>query len=143
MRRDLDTAWDLHGKYSTDVFTREAVKVIQKHNDTEPLFLYLAHGATHSSNPYDLLPVPDETVEKFLNVTNYKRRKFAAMLSKVDDSVGSVVEALKKKSMLEDSVIIFSSDNGGPANGFDGNAASNYPLRGVKATPWEGDYNRI
>ncbi|XP_015125086.1 arylsulfatase B [Diachasma alloeum] len=138
MRRGLDTAWDLHGKYSTDVFSREAVKVIQRHNATEPLFLYLAHGATHSSNSYDLLPVPDEAVEKFPDVAHYKRRKFAAMLSKVDDSVGAVVDALMKKEMLKDSVIVFSSDNGGPAEGFNGNAASNYPLRGVKATPWEG-----
>ncbi|XP_063986746.1 arylsulfatase J isoform X2 [Diachasmimorpha longicaudata] len=138
MRRGLDTAWDLHGKYSTDVFSREAVKIIKGHNATQPLFLYLAHGATHSSNPYDLLPVPDEAVEKFPHVPQYKRRKFAAMLSKVDDSVGAVVDALMKKEMLRDSVIVFSSDNGGPAAGFNGNAASNYPLRGVKATPWEG-----
>lgn len=40
--------------------------------------------------------------------------------------------------MLENSIIIFSTDNGGPAAGFNINAASNYPLRGVKNTLWEG-----
>lgn len=60
------------------------------------------------------------------------------MLSKLDASVGQVVEALKSKSMLENSIIVFTSDNGGPAAGFNLNAASNYPLKGVKNTLWEG-----
>lgn len=49
-----------------------------------------------------------------------------------------VVQALEKTNMLKDSIIIFSTDNGGPAEGFNLNAASNYPLRGVKNTLWEG-----
>lgn len=60
------------------------------------------------------------------------------MLSKLDDSVGQVVQSLKSKNMLENSIIIFSTDNGGPAAGFNYNAASNWPLRGVKNTLWEG-----
>lgn len=61
-----------------------------------------------------------------------------AVLSKLDDSVGAVFEALGNKNMLENSVIVFTTDNGGPAAGFNLNAASNYPLRGVKNTLWEG-----
>lgn len=60
------------------------------------------------------------------------------MLTRLDQSVGQVVEGLRKKNMLQDSIIIFSSDNGGPAAGFNLNAASNWPLRGVKNTLWEG-----
>ena len=45
--------------------------------------------------------------------------------------------------MLENSVIIFTTDNGGPANGYDFNWASNYPLRGVKASLYEGIKNKI
>lgn len=60
------------------------------------------------------------------------------MLSKLDESVGLVVEALRKKKMLENSVIVFSTDNGGPPAGFNLNAASNWPLRGTKNTLWEG-----
>lgn len=60
------------------------------------------------------------------------------MLSELDDSVGKVVEALKTKKMLSNSIIIFSTDNGGPADGFNLNHASNWPLRGVKNTLWEG-----
>lgn len=55
----------------------------------------------------------------------------SGMLSKMDDSIGEIVSALSKKGILDNSVIIFSTDNGGPAAGFDNNAASNWPLRGV------------
>lgn len=59
-------------------------------------------------------------------------------MSVLDDSVGAVVSALRKQNMLRNSIIIFSTDNGGPAEGFNLNAASNWPLRGVKNTLWEG-----
>lgn len=59
-------------------------------------------------------------------------------VSHLDDSVGAVVTALRKQNMLQNSIIIFSTDNGGPAEGFNLNAASNWPLRGVKNTLWEG-----
>ena len=49
-----------------------------------------------------------------------------------------VVDALKARNMYDNSVIIFSTDNGGPAAGLDGNSACNYPLRGMKTTLWEG-----
>ena len=60
----------------------------------------------------------------------------------MDSSVGAVVEALEKKNMLRDSIIVFTTDNGGPAEGFNLNAASNWPLRGVKDTYFEGTYQR-
>jgi len=60
------------------------------------------------------------------------------MVSKMDDSVGQIVDQLRQSNMLENSIIIFSSDNGGPAQGFNLNFASNYPLKGVKNTLWEG-----
>ena len=49
-----------------------------------------------------------------------------------------VVDALKARNMYNNSVIVFSTDNGGPAAGLDGNSACNYPLRGMKTTLWEG-----
>ena len=61
-----------------------------------------------------------------------------AMLSDLDDSVGRLVDALQRKNMLQDSIIVFSTDNGGPAQGFNLNHASNWPLRGVKNTLFEG-----
>jgi arylsulfatase A-like enzyme len=53
------------------------------------------------------------------------------MLSRLDQCVGDVVAALAERRMLNNSIIIFSTDNGGPAAGFNLNAASNWPLKGV------------
>lgn len=77
MRRGLNSAWDLHGQYSTDIFTKEAVKLINNHNASRPMFLYLSHAAVHSGNSYNPLPVPDQDVAKFTNIFNYERRRFA------------------------------------------------------------------
>lgn len=69
------------------------------------------------------------------------------MLSKLDESVGLVVSALAEANMLKNSVIIFSTDNGGPADGFNLNAASNWPLRGVslvnKLLEYKLNYQKI
>ncbi|KAJ8946276.1 hypothetical protein NQ318_023127 [Aromia moschata] len=138
MRRNLDIAYDLHGRYSTDIFTEESVRIISNHNTSSPLFLYLAHAAVHSGNPYEPLRAPDSEVRKFSFIKEYDRQRYAAMLSKLDNSVGEVIQALRNRSMLENSLIVFTTDNGGPAGGFNLNAASNYPLRGVKNTLWEG-----
>ena len=60
------------------------------------------------------------------------------MATVVDTSVGKVIKALKAKGMYNNSVIVFTTDNGGPAAGLDGNSACNFPLRGMKTTLWEG-----
>ncbi|XP_065368722.1 arylsulfatase B [Calliphora vicina] len=138
LRDGLEVGYDLHGKYTTDLVTEESVRVIANHNASSPLFLYVSHAAVHSGNPYNPLPAPDEAVAKMQHITNYNRRKYAAMVTKLDESVGRIVQELQKQQMLNDSIIIFSTDNGGPAEGFNLNHASNWPLRGVKNTLWEG-----
>ncbi|XP_028050457.1 uncharacterized protein LOC105832676 [Monomorium pharaonis] len=60
------------------------------------------------------------------------------MVSKLDQSVGEVIEALNNRKMLENSIVLFMSDNGAPTEGFLQNYGSNYPLRGIKNSPWEG-----
>lgn len=77
MRRDMNVAWDLHGKYSTDIFANEASNIIENCNSSKPLFLYVAHVATHSGNPYNPLPAPDDIVSQFGNISDYSRRRFA------------------------------------------------------------------
>ena len=54
------------------------------------------------------------------------------MLYKLDESVGRVTKALQENNMLKNSIIVFTTDNGGPAAGFDHNHASNWPLKGVR-----------
>ncbi|EEB20157.1 arylsulfatase J precursor, putative [Pediculus humanus corporis] len=138
MRHGMKPAWYLHGEYSTHVYTRESVKIIKNYNSTKPLFLYVAHAAVHSGNKYNPLPAPDKTVDKLDHIQNYNRRRYAAMVSELDTSVGNIISALKDANMLSNSIVIFSTDNGGPANGLNYNYASNWPMRGVKNTLWEG-----
>jgi len=137
-RRNMSVSWSEYGNYSTDIFTREAVKVIKSHDKNSPLFLYLAHQAVHSANTYAPLQAPQDAIDKHKYIKDVNRRTFAGMLYKLDESVGIVVEALKETGLLESSVIAFTTDNGGPAAGFNQNAASNWPLKGVKDTLWEG-----
>ena len=60
------------------------------------------------------------------------------MVSALDESVRQIVTTLKKKGLYDNSIIIFTTDNGGAAGGLDASAGSNYPLRGAKNTLWEG-----
>ncbi|XP_014470861.1 PREDICTED: arylsulfatase B-like [Dinoponera quadriceps] len=138
MRWNMEVAWDTKGNYSTDLFTEEAVRLINAHNPNKPLFLYLSQIAPHSGNKKQLLQAPHEEIKKFSYIINSNRRIYAAMVSKLDQSVGQVVEALKNRGMLDNSIILFMSDNGAPTNGVMYNAGSNYPFRGIKATAWEG-----
>ncbi|CAB0000909.1 unnamed protein product [Nesidiocoris tenuis] len=142
MRRGLDVDWSSHGQYSTDLFTSEAVRIVESHDTKNPLFLYLAHLAPHTGNMRDPFQAPDETVAKFAHIQDPERRTYAAMVSKLDDSVGEVVAALRKRGMLDNSVIVFMSDNGAPTHGIHSNRGSNYPFRGIKNSAWEGG-NRV
>jgi len=51
------------------------------------------------------------------------------MVAALDDSVGAVVQLLHERGMMHNTIIVFTTDNGGPANNYDGNAACNFPLR--------------
>ena len=115
----------------------------------------MAHLAVHSANFYSPLQAPLESIRKFAYIQDPQRRRFAAMLDNLDQSVGRLIFALQQKGMLHNSIILFTTDNGGsifsnvkysfystvfigPAAGFDLNKASNWPLRGIKNTLWEG-----
>ena len=148
---DLETFWglDLHdngkpvvtqwGNYSTEMYTAIGIERIRNHNKSEPLFLYLAYQAVHSANrPADPIQAPDYWLKKFSHIKDEGRRKYAAVTAALDDGVGKVYQALSDAGILGNTIIVFTTDNGGPANGFDFNYASNYPLRGVKAHLWEG-----
>jgi len=83
MRNGTDVAYDMHGLSTTKLITEHALNVIATHNATKgPLFLYVAHAAVHSGNPYNPLPANDEFVSKLDHISKYKRRKYAGELKK-------------------------------------------------------------
>lgn len=77
MRRNDSIAWDVVGKYATDVFTDEAVRLIKNQPADQPLFMYLAHVAVHAGNPGKLLEAPQSVIEKFSHILDPNRRTYA------------------------------------------------------------------
>ena len=116
-------------EYLTDALTREAVEFIDR-NAERPFFLYLAYNAVHSP-----LQGADAYMKKFVGIDDIHRRIFAAMLSNLDDSVGSVLQALRERRLEENTLVFFISDNGGPTREL---TSSNAPLRGEKGQVYEG-----
>ncbi|XP_052740683.1 arylsulfatase I-like [Bicyclus anynana] len=135
--RNLSFARDVEG-YITDVYNEEAKSVIKSHDISKPLFLMVAHNAPHSGNEQAPLQAPREVVRELRHIELPQRRYYAAMVKKLDDSVGDIVKALLEKGILENTIIIFISDNGGITSQAFANYASNWPLRGLKSSPFEG-----
>ncbi|KAH8315667.1 hypothetical protein KR059_007510 [Drosophila kikkawai] len=138
-RRNMELECRERGVYVTDLLTNEAERLIKDHaGKDQPLFLMLSHLAAHTANEDDPLQAPEEEIRKFAYIKDPNRRKYAAMVSKLDQSVGRVISTLANTEQLENSIVIFYSDNGAPSVGMFSNTGSNWPLRGQKNTPWEG-----
>lgn len=128
--------------YSTHLFSRRAIEIIEAASGSAaPLFLYLAWQSVHSVEGPDpeQLKAPQRYIDAFdTTIPNQQRRVFAAMTTTLDEGVANVTAALRRTGMYEHTLLVFSTDNGGPANGYDKNWASNWPLRGVKGTLLDG-----
>ncbi|GBN69993.1 Arylsulfatase B [Araneus ventricosus] len=135
---EVNVLKDVRGKYATNLFTEKAKDIIQNHDASQPLLLYLGHLAVHTGNSYMPLQAPRDLVNQFGHIENDSRRIFAGMVSALDQSVGDVFQALHDKDMLSNSIFVFSSDNGGETDELVGGYSSNYPLRGQKFEVWEG-----
>lgn len=116
-------------EYLTDAFGREAVAFIDKHH-AEPFFLYLAFNAVHTP-----MQVTDKYLKRFPSIQDEKRRKFAGMLSAMDDAVGKTLEALRRNKLEENTLVFFIGDNGGPTGA---TTCKNDPLRAGKGQVYEG-----
>jgi arylsulfatase A-like enzyme len=115
--------------YTTQLLAKEAVRLITAHDEAKPLFLYLPFNAPHAP-----LQAPEEYLDRCKEIKNKQRRTYAAMVSCLDDAIGTVTAALQKKGMAKNTLLIFSSDNGGPIK----QGATNGPLRAGKGTLYEG-----
>jgi arylsulfatase A-like enzyme len=115
--------------YTTKLLGDEAVRIIEQQDAARPLFLYVPFNAPHSP-----LQAPQEYLDRYKDITDTRRRTYAAMVTCVDDQVGRIVAALEKKGLSKNTLIAFSSDNGGPTN----LGATNGQLRARKGTLYEG-----
>ncbi|BFZ23619.1 hypothetical protein BsWGS_26657 [Bradybaena similaris] len=122
-------ATEANGTYSTDLYVERIKKIVASHNPDTPLFLYLPFQNVH--NP---LEVPDKYYKLYPNITDGDRRTFSGMVTSLDDAVGEVVSALQQKGLYNNTLLVFTADNGGWVT-FGGN---NFPLRGGKFTIFEG-----
>lgn len=133
--RDGDLDWHRNDQpckdegYSTHLIAKEACHFIRKRDASKPFFLYLPFNAVHGP-----LQVPESYLKPYGNLTG-KRKTYAGMLAAMDEAVGQVVAALEEQGIIDNTLIVFSSDNGGPSPG---TVTDNGPLRAGKGTIYEG-----
>jgi len=115
--------------YLTDAFTREAARFIDTSHEA-PFFLYLPYTAPHTP-----LQATAELYDAFPSITDENRRVYAAMVLALDAGVGVVVEALARHGLTDNTLVIFTNDNGGA---LPTNASRNHPLAAGKHYLLEG-----
>ena len=115
--------------YTTDAYADRAVDWLGKRGD-EPWFLYVPFNAQHAP-----LAAPPKYLDRFASIGDETRRKFAACMSAMDDAVGKIMAKVRERGEEEETLVFFFSDNGGPTKS---TTSNNLPLRGFKATTWEG-----
>ena len=116
--------------YLTDYWTDESINVI-KANKNRPFFLYLAHWGPHTP-----LQATREDYEAVGDIRPHRKRVYAAMVRAIDRSVGRVLDTLDQEGLADNTLVMFTSDNGGA--GYIGIPEVNQPFRGWKITMFEG-----
>jgi arylsulfatase A-like enzyme len=115
--------------YSTHLVAKEACRIIREKAADKPLFLYVPFNAVHAPHQ-----VPPKYLEPYAGLKGI-RRTYAGMVSAMDEAIGQIVAALEEKGLRGNTLILFSSDNGGPSPG---KVTDNGPLRAGKGTIYEG-----
>lgn len=118
------------GGYLADYWTEESLKVIEA-NKNQPFFLYLAHWGVHTP-----LQATKEDYDAVGDLGSHRLQVYGAMMRALDRSVGQIVEKLEQEGLAENTIIVFSSDNGGP--GYIDLPGINDPYRGWKLSLFEG-----
>jgi arylsulfatase A-like enzyme len=116
--------------YITDYFTDEAVAAIDA-NRNRPFFLYMAYNAPHTP-----LQALQSDYDRLGHIKDHNDRVYAAMLVALDRGVGAIKAKLAKEGLADNTIILFTSDNGGAW--YNGMPNLNRPYRGWKATFFEG-----
>lgn len=108
--------------YITDVISQETAQYIEKSPKNKPFFLYVAYNCPHSP-----MQAKEGYEDQFSSIENKKRRTLAAMQKSLDEGIGEIVSALKKKGVYDNTLIWFINDNGGATYWcFDNNGMRNH-----------------
>ena len=157
MYRNLEPTQEDKGTYCTHLFEREAIRFLDERDADQPFFLYLPFNAPHNSSALDpsirsSVQAPEEfkrmypPVDVEYRITDRHRyqerakvvtrearvRDYRAAVTCMDASIGRILERLEDEDVLDNTIVIFFSDNGGSGG------ADNAPLRGRKGQTWEG-----
>jgi len=157
MFRQLELTEEDKGKYATELFKREALRFLDDQKTDKPFLLYLPFNAPHNSSALEpkirsTVQAPEEykqmypPVDQEYRTVEHKRygrtvevvtrearqRDYRAAVTCMDAAIGAVLDKLEEKGVLDNTIVIFFSDNGGSGG------ADNSPLRGHKAQMWEG-----
>ncbi|CAH8284177.1 arylsulfatase A-like enzyme [Mariniflexile fucanivorans] len=114
--------------YATDIFADKAIDFIERNKDN-PFFIMLSFNAVHTP-----LESKQDDLDKFPNLIG-NRKELAAMTLALDRACGNVIKKLKDLGLDENTIIVFTNDNGGPS---DKNGSINTPLSGTKSNYLEG-----
>ncbi len=157
MVRNLSPTEEDKGTYCTNLFEREALRFLNANREDRPFFLYVPFNAPHGASSLDpeirttvqapqrykemYPPVSSETrqVERYryaspatVTTPEARTRDYRAAVTCMDDAIGKMLDQLEKQGILDETIVIFLSDNGG------GGGSDNSPLRGRKSLMWEG-----
>jgi arylsulfatase A len=123
------------GEYLTDQLTDEALNFIEANKD-KPFYLNFCHYAVHAPlmGKQELI---DEAADR-PGADGQSNKVYYAMLRSVDESVGRIVKKLEELHLTENTIVIFTSDNGGCVHFGNPTATSNAPLRNGKGSAYEG-----
>ena len=121
--------------YLTDAIGREAASFVERH-EAEPFFLFVSFNAVHTP-----MQATERRLGVFGDVSHPVRRVYNAMMLALDEAVGALFAQLDRSGLLEDTLVFFLSDNGGPTlHRYAYNASDNTPLRGSKGTTLEAGH---
>ena len=129
-RSNKDPLTDKNGSYSTNLFTKAIQDAIESHEeDKKPFFVYGAYQSVHGP-----LEVPDQYLQGCASIPYDNRKIFCGMMKALDDGIKNITTMLETKGYTDNTIIILTTDNGGQT----AKGSSNWPLRGNKATVFEG-----
>jgi arylsulfatase A-like enzyme len=120
--------------YFTDLIADEAIQFIEQQTHNNPFFLYIPYTAPHSpyQGPSDYRPRPLPENSDLWNQSKGPKKIYSAMIESMDNSIGKILRKLEDKKLVENTLVIFTSDNGASRSG------SNLPFSGYKGNLFEG-----